>query len=88
MSLASLIHNKPIDSNIAFLGSLDLYGRINKVSKLREKVITAYNNNITQLFIPIDNKIDEPTLPIEILKEINIMYISSFEEIYKIIFKK
>ena len=87
MSLVSLFNNKQIDSGVAFLGSLDLYGRINKVNYLREKVITAYNNNIKMLFIPSDNKIDEEDIPEFIFKEMNIIYISSFEEVYHLLIK-
>ena len=88
ISLCSLFSNKPIDSNTAFLGSLDLYGRVKKVSKLRDKVITAYNNNIKRLFIPLENKMDEEDIPEFILEELNIIYISSFEEVYRMLIKK
>lgn len=88
MSLCSLFNNTPIDSNTAFLGSLDLYGRVNKVNSLRDKIITAYNNNIRILFIPSDNKIDEEDIPEFILKELNIIYVSSFEEVYRLIIKR
>ena len=87
MSLVSLFNNKQIDSAIAFLGSLDLYGRINKVSKLREKIITAYNNNIKMLYVPMDNKIDEEDIPEFILTELNIIYVSTFEEVYHLLIK-
>ena len=88
ISLCSLFNNKKIDSNIAFLGSLDLYGRIIKVAKLKEKVITAYNNGIKMLFVPMDNKIDEEDIPEFILTELNIIYVSSFEEVYQLLIKK
>lgn len=88
MSLCSLFSNKQIPSDIAFLGSLDLYGRILKVARLRDKVITAYNNGIKMLFVPLDNKVDEDDIPEFILKELNIIYVSSFEEVYSLIIKK
>ena len=88
MSLCSLFNNKQIDSNIAFLGSLDLYGRISKVASLKEKVITAYNNGIKMLFVPMDNKVDEEDIPEFILTELNIIYVSSFEEVYSLLIKK
>ena len=87
MSLVSLFNNKPIDSSVAFLGRVDLYGRINKVNMLREKVITAYNNNIKMLFVPADNKIDEEDIPEFILTSLNIIYVSSFEEVYHLLIK-
>ena len=87
ISLCSLFKGISIPSNIAFIGSLDLYGRVNKVNSLRDKVITAYNNNINILYVPSDNKIDEEEIPEFILKDLNIIYISSFDEVYSILFK-
>ncbi len=88
ISLCSLFNNKKVDSNFAFLGELDLYGRVNKVARVKDKIITAYNNGIKSVFIPMENKVDEEEIPAEILKDINIFYISSFEEVYKLLFKK
>lgn len=88
ISLCSLFNNKKVDSNFAFLGELDLYGRVNKVARIKDKIITAYNNGIKSVFIPMENKTDEEEIPSEILKDINIFYISNFEEVYKLLFKK
>lgn len=88
MSLCSLYSNKQIASDIAFIGSLDLHGRVLKVARLKDKVITAYNNGIKMLFVPADNKIDEEEIPEFILKEVNIIYVSSFEEVYSLLIKK
>lgn len=88
LSLCSLFNNKPIDKSYAFLGSIDLYGRINKVSKVRDKIITAYNYGIKTIYLPLDNKKDEKDIPEFILKDLNIIYISNFEEIYRILFKR
>ncbi len=88
ISLCSLFNNKKVDSSFAFLGDLDLYGRINKVARIKDKIITAYNNEIKSIFIPMENKADESDIPREILSDINIFYVSSFEEVYKLLFKK
>jgi ATP-dependent Lon protease len=88
VSLCSLFNNKKVDSSFAFLGDLDLYGRINKVARIKDKIITAYNNGIKSIFIPMENKADENDIPREILSDINIFYVSSFEEVYKLLFKK
>lgn len=87
-SLLSLINNKKIPSSVAFIGNMDLYGNLIRVSSLATKVITAYNNNITTIYLPSDNKIDEKDIPEFILKEINLIYISNYEEIVKLLFKK
>jgi ATP-dependent Lon protease len=86
-AILSLFTNKLIPGNVLFMGSLDLYGNITKVSSIKEKVITAYNNKITTIYSSVSNKEDESSIPEFILKELNIIYVSNFEEIYKLIFK-
>ena len=87
MSLVSLNKNKVIDNNICFIGSLDLYGRILKVSKLKDKIITAYNNNINIVYLPLANKTDIDSIPEDIKDKITLRFIDNFTEIYNEIFK-
>ena len=76
-----------IDNNICFIGSLDLYGRILKVSKLKDKIITAYNNNINIVYLPLANKTDIDSIPEDIKDKITLRFIDNFTEIYNEIFK-
>lgn len=86
-SIISLINNKRIDKNICFIGALDLYGRVLKVSRLRYKIITCYNNNLNIIYLPIQNKIDEEYIPEEVLQKVKLRYINTFEEVYNELFK-
>ena len=86
-SIISLVSNKKIDKNICFIGAIDLYGRILKVSRLRDKIITCYNNNLNIIYLPIQNKIDEEYIPEEVLQKIKLRYISTFDEVYNELFK-
>ena len=58
------------------------------ISKLKEKLITAYNQNIKTVYLPKQNEEDTESLPSFILKEINLIYIENYEEIIKLFFKK
>ena len=87
ISLVSLNKNKVIDNNTCFLGSMDLYGRILKVSKLKDKIITAYNNNLNIVYLPLANKEDIEKVPEDIKDKITLRFIDNFTEIYKEIFK-
>lgn len=87
ISLVSLNKNKVIDNNICFIGSLDLYGRILKVSKLKDKIITAYNNNINIVYLPLANKTDIESIPVDIKDKIALRFIDNFTEVYNEIFK-
>ena len=82
------INDKEIASDIALLGNIDLYGNILKVSKLKEKIITAYNAGIRTIYLPQDNIEDEKDLPLYILKEMALIHASNYSEIKKYLFKK
>ena len=86
-SIISLVGNKKIDKNICFIGAIDLYGRVLKVSRLRDKIITCYNNNLNIIYLPIQNKIDEEYIPEEVLQKVKLRYISTFDEVYNELFK-
>ncbi len=86
-SIISLVSNKRIDKNICFIGAIDLYGRVLKVSRLRDKIITCYNNNLNIIYLPIQNKIDEEYIPKEVLQKVKLRYISTFDEVYNELFK-
>ena len=87
-SILSLINDKEISSDIALIGNIDLYGNILKVSKLKEKIITAYNAGIRTIYIPQGNIEDEKDLPLFILKEMALIHTSNYSEIKKYLFKK
>lgn len=87
-SILSLINDKEISSDIALIGSIDLYGNILKVSKLKEKIITAYNAGIRTIYLPQGNIEDEKDLPLFILKEMALIHTSNYSEIKKYLFKK
>lgn len=87
-SILSLINDKEISSDIALIGNIDLYGNILKVSKLKEKIITAYNAGIRTIYLPQGNIEDEKDLPIFILKEMALIHTSNYSEIKKYLFKK
>ncbi len=86
-SIISLINKNKIKNSIAFSGKLDLYGNVCKVSSIKEKVITAYNNKIKTIYIPKDNQKDLASVPGFILEELEIIFVHRFEEVVKRIFK-
>lgn len=87
-SILSLVNDKQIASDIAVLGNIDLYGNVLKVSKLKEKIITAYNAGIRTVYLPQSNIDDEKDLPLFILKEMALIHVNNYSEIKKYLFKK
>ena len=86
-SIMSTVSSKKIDNNICFIGALDLYGQILRVNRLIDKIITAYNNKLDIIYLPLQNKVDEDLIPIEILENVKLRYISNFNEVYNELFK-
>ena len=85
-SIISLILNKRVNSKIAFTGEISLSGNILQVGGIKEKLIAAYNNGIKIIFIPKENHNDLDKVPEEIKKELNIIEVSNYIEVYNNIF--
>lgn len=85
-ALVSLIKKSPIPSSVSMTGEITLRGKVLPVGGIKEKILSAINNNIKTIYIPIDNKDDVRDIPIEIIKGINIKYINNYLEIYNDLF--
>ena len=86
-SILSLIHNKQIPQNIALTGEISLHGDILKIGGLKEKIIGAYNDNIKKVYIPKENHCDLEEIPKEVLKDIKIIEVKTYKDIFNDLFK-
>ena len=87
VSLCSIKENIKIPSNYAFTGEISLNGNILKIGGLKEKLVAAYNKNIEVVFVPKGNSDDLKDLPKQITDNMEIIPVSSFNEIYTKLFK-
>ena len=85
-SLISLILNKTVNSNIALTGEISLTGEILEVGGIKEKLIGAYNNGIKIIIIPKNNHKDLEKIPEEIIKDLTIIEVTNYIEVYNNIF--
>ncbi len=85
-AILSLLLKKAINKNYGFTGEISLKGNILKVGGIKEKVIAAVNNKVTNLYLPYDNKTDIIDCK-EYLKNVNIKFVKNYNEIYSDIFK-
>ena len=86
LAILSLILNKAVNNNIALTGEMSLSGDILPIGGLREKIIGAYNNGISIVFIPKKNHNDLDNIPEEVKKKISIIEVNNFIEVYNNIF--
>jgi len=85
-ALVSLLTNKKVPNNMAFTGEISLNGRVMRIGGLKEKIISAYNKGINKVYIPKENENNLNDIPKKILKNMEIIPINSFYEVYKDIF--
>lgn len=87
-TLISLFLDKPVPNDISMTGEITLRGKILPVGGLKEKLIAAKRCGIKTVFIPKDNTNDIEEIDDMIKDDIEIIFVSDYEEIYKKIFKK
>lgn len=85
-SLLSTLKNHAIDSSVAMTGEITLNGDVLKIGGLKEKLIGAYNQNISTIYIPYSNKNELENVPDKIKKNIKIIPVKNYSEIYKELF--
>ena len=85
-SILSLILNKSVSSNIAFTGEISLNGDILKVGGIKEKIIGAFNHDVTTVYIPYLNELDLEEVPSEIKEKLDIHLVKNYKEIYEDLF--
>lgn len=86
LAIVSEIQKKIIPKDFAFTGEITLKGRILKVGGIREKVVSAYNAGINKIFIPKENASDIERIPKKISKQIEIIPVEKFTDIYNELF--
>lgn len=83
VAMMSEITKRIVPDDIAFTGEMSLDGRILKVGGIKEKVICSYNRGIKRLFIPKDNEVDLKEVPNNVLKNIEVILVDNFIEVYE-----
>lgn len=85
--ISSLINEK-VPSDIAMTGEMTLTGKVLPIGGLKEKIIGAYTAGIKKVFIPKKNEKDIDDIPKEVIKDIEIILVEHYEEIFNYIFNK
>ncbi len=87
-ALISLLSSQEVSYDVGFTGEITLHGDIVKVGGIKEKIIGAYNNGFTKIYIPLENKNDLANIPDDIKNNMIIRCVSHYLEIYEDLFEK
>ncbi|EJD74597.1 ATP-dependent protease La [Loa loa] len=85
-ALLSLALNQPARQNVAMTGEISLTGRILPVGGIKEKVIAAKRAGVNCIILPEENRKDFSDLPDFIRKNVDVHFVSCYDQIYDIIF--
>ena len=87
-ALLSSLTGTKISSKIAMTGEITLQGDILEIGGVKEKVLGAYREGITTIFLPTPNKVDLKDIPEEIKDKITFIFVNNYQDVYSKLFKE
>ncbi|CAD8074774.1 unnamed protein product [Paramecium sonneborni] len=85
-ALISLVTNFTVPSNLAMTGEISLNGQVCKIGGLQQKLIAAKTLDIIDIILPYANLGDALNLPTQLLKGLNLYFVTDYQQIYDLIF--
>ncbi|MDR1905862.1 MAG: endopeptidase La [Clostridiales bacterium] len=82
-AIYSALTRRPVRSNAAMTGEINLRGNVSAVGGIKEKVMAGFRAGIDTFFIPKENLSDIEDIPIEIIKKITVRPIGHFDDVLK-----
>ena len=79
-ALASALSGRPARNDVAITGEVTLQGRVLPVGGIKEKVLAAHREGITQIFLPRDNEDDLEKIPDEVRRAIRFTFVERVED--------
>lgn len=86
-AIISALTGKKVDPTIAMTGEITLRGKVLIIGGVKEKTISAYRGGIRTIFMPEKDERYLDEVPKEIIKDLNIILVKQYKDIYKKIFK-
>lgn len=83
LALISALTKNPVKHNIAMTGEITLRGRVLGVGGLKEKILAARQHGINTVILPKENIDDIENIKKDIGTDINLIYVSSMDEVLK-----
>ena len=87
-ALLSLFLKKSIAPSLAMTGEISLTGDVLPIGGLKEKLLAAKRNKVTDVIIPEKNRALYESISDEIKGDLKISFANDYKEIYSKLFKK
>ncbi len=86
-SIMSSIIKKPVNKFIAMTGEITLTGRVLAIGGVKEKLLAAKRMGIKKVLLPDENKKDIKEIDQDLIKNMDIVYVKTVTEVFKIAIK-
>lgn len=83
-ALISAVTGKPVRRDVAMTGEITLRGKVLPIGGLKEKTLAAHRAGIRTFILPKDNAKDIAELPKKVREELQLIPVSSMDEVLKI----
>ncbi len=71
-ALASLATGRPVRSEVGMTGEVTLNGRVLPIGGLKQKLLAAQRNGLTEVFVPLRNEPDLDDVPADVLDALTV----------------
>jgi ATP-dependent Lon protease len=71
-ALTSLATGRPVRSEVGMTGEVTLNGRVLPIGGLKQKLLAAQRNGLTEVFVPLRNEPDLDDVPAEVLEALTV----------------
>jgi Lon-like ATP-dependent protease len=85
-SIVSCALNRPVLPRTAMTGEISLTGKVLPIGGVKEKALAAKRAGANVLLLPLANKRDYDELPDYVKQDIDVHFVSEYEEAFKILF--
>ena len=82
-ALVSALTKIPVRAEVAMTGEITLRGKVLPIGGLKEKLLAAHRGGIKTVLIPEDNEKDLVEIPKAILKKVEVIPVSTIDEVLK-----
>jgi ATP-dependent Lon protease len=83
--MISAICQKPLKEGVAMTGEITLTGRVLPVGGIKEKVLAAHRNHLSEIILPTGNEKDREDLPQEILRQLTIHLVETIDDVLAVV---
>jgi ATP-dependent Lon protease len=81
VAIASLVTNKPVRTDTAMTGEIDLSGEVLPIGGVREKVLAARRAGIKRILLPQHNQKDLVDVPEDVREQMEFIFCDRVEQV-------